>query len=260
MTWDVITVTLNAEKEISRCINSVKKQKQIDAIHTIFDGGSKDSTKTIIRSELYEGLQLVLGRDQGIYDALNQAIATTSNEFVAILHSDDYFDDELVLKHIQECFEQNPSVEIVFCRVNYRDKEHGRSIRCSEVPNSKYLKYFFLLGGQLAHPGIFVRRNVYHHLVYHDDFKISADYLFQLKCFFDFDFQFIGTTKASVTQQTGGTSQKNLTAFRIGKIELYKAWRIYLGRSPFAAGLIVCLNIMRKIFMHLKRKIERKKV
>ena len=50
MNWDIITVTLNAEGNISRCINSVKNQKLVEVVHTIFDGGSTDGTQKIVKN------------------------------------------------------------------------------------------------------------------------------------------------------------------------------------------------------------------
>ena len=50
MVWDVITVTLNSEKYINRCISSVKEQKCVEYNHLIFDGGSNDLTVNIVET------------------------------------------------------------------------------------------------------------------------------------------------------------------------------------------------------------------
>ena len=256
MVWDVITVTLNSEKYINRCISSVKEQKSVHYNHVVFDGGSNDSTVKIVESLASSKLKLVRGKDSGIYDAINQAIALTVNDFVAILHSDDYFDDDYILSNIQRCFESDPSLDIIYCKVNYRHKTNSPVIRCSETPNPKSLKKFYLLGGQLAHPGIFVRRRVYEKIKYHSDFLISADYLFQLKCFFEHKLNFMVTREGSVTQQTGGTSQRDLKAFWVGKKELYKIWKMHLRRSAFISFSILLLNIFRKSLMYLTKKLN----
>jgi glycosyltransferase involved in cell wall biosynthesis len=50
MKISIITVTYNAEKYLSDCIDSVLKQDYHNIEHIIVDGGSTDGTLEIIRS------------------------------------------------------------------------------------------------------------------------------------------------------------------------------------------------------------------
>ena len=53
LTYSVITICLNSENTIQKCIDSVLRQKILPAEYIFVDGGSTDSTV-----ELIEALQL----------------------------------------------------------------------------------------------------------------------------------------------------------------------------------------------------------
>ena len=101
-----------------------------------------------------------------------------------------------------------------------------------------------------------MRRGLYEKIKYNSDFLISADYLFQLTCFFEYKINFMVAQEVSVTQQTGGTSQRDLKAFWVGKKELYKSWKIHLRRSAFMSLSIVLFNVFRKGLMYLTKKLN----
>ena len=89
----VVTVCLNSEKTIKKCLESVIQQNYPkDKIeHIIIDGGSKDRTLKIIKtkSKLIKFIQSK--KDKGIYDAMNIGIKKCSGDVIVILNSDDFF-------------------------------------------------------------------------------------------------------------------------------------------------------------------------
>lgn len=254
MSWDIVTVTLNADTTISRCIASVKNQKSIFYTHTILDGGSTDSTVKLVNKNQHTRLKLLSGSDGGIYDALNKVIAMTSSDFVAILHADDYFGDDMLLKAVQNLFQQDTHLKLIYCEVNYYDAEKNKITRRSEVPEISDLNHFFRSGGQLAHPGIFVRREVYEAISFNENYRISADFQFQLQCFYKLKYKFMPLHKYCVIQQTGGTSQAGIHAFWLGKKELYDIWNRHFDKSIFNSARLVSYNILRKFMMYIKTK------
>ncbi len=89
----IITVVLNNEKQIKRCIKSVINQnypkKKIE--HIIIDGGSIDSTIHIIKKFKNNITYWHSRKDKGLYDAMNQGIRKSSGDIIGILNSDDYY-------------------------------------------------------------------------------------------------------------------------------------------------------------------------
>jgi glycosyltransferase involved in cell wall biosynthesis len=89
----VVTVCLNSEKTIDRCLKSLIHQnypkKNIE--HIIIDGGSTDNTlKKITKKNKY--IKFIQSKkDKGIYDAMNIGIKKCTGDIIVILNSDDFF-------------------------------------------------------------------------------------------------------------------------------------------------------------------------
>lgn len=91
----VITVVRNGESTIRRCVESVRELRAAlsataTIVHIIKDGGSTDGTLSIIR-DMGLGPEDILNcqADQGIYDAMNQAVALARDGYVLFINCDD---------------------------------------------------------------------------------------------------------------------------------------------------------------------------
>ena len=89
----VVTVCLNSEKTIERCLESVIQQNypKNKIEHIIIDGGSKDSTIKIIKKKHKHIKFFRSQKDKGIYDAMNIGIKKCNGDLIVILNSDDFF-------------------------------------------------------------------------------------------------------------------------------------------------------------------------
>lgn len=89
----IITVCLNSDKTILRCIDSVLNQNypknKIEYI--IIDGGSKDKTLKYIKKKINRIKYFESKKDKGIYDAMNKGLKRCNGEIIGILNSDDFF-------------------------------------------------------------------------------------------------------------------------------------------------------------------------
>lgn len=89
----IITVCLNSEKTINKCLESVIGQnypkKKIEYI--VIDGGSNDKTINIIKKKSNKIKYFHSRKDKGIYDAINMGLKKCTGDFIGILNSDDYF-------------------------------------------------------------------------------------------------------------------------------------------------------------------------
>ena len=87
--FSIITVVLNGEKYIERCIKSVLAQKVKNFEYIIVDGKSKDRTMSIIKKYKNKIKKIISKKDRGIYDAFNKGMSLCSGKYICIVNSDD---------------------------------------------------------------------------------------------------------------------------------------------------------------------------
>ena len=113
MKISIVTVSYNSSLTISRTIESVLSQKNIDLEYIIVDGASKDGTVDIIRqyAEKKSCIKWISEKDNGIYDAMNKGISFATGEVIGILNSDDYYAGDTVLEEIVKTFCDDNTLE-----------------------------------------------------------------------------------------------------------------------------------------------------
>jgi glycosyltransferase involved in cell wall biosynthesis len=169
--FTIITVTLNSENTIQRCINSLNAQSFKDFEYIIVDGVSHDSTLQIIDNNRDLVDSLISEVDSGLYDAMNKGISIARGRFVGILNSDDEFLPEtlyLVNKHL----ESNPDSQVI-----YGDLRIGESM--TEI---LIVPFNEILTRMIPHPTVFVSLETYqNHGVFNTKYQVAADYEFMLR-------------------------------------------------------------------------------
>lgn len=106
--FTVITICLNAEENINDTIRSVLGQTCTDFEYIIKDGLSKDKTVEIAQSYnsafLERGIsyRIISQADQGIYDAMNQAVQEAQGEWVLYMNAGDIMANASVLEQVKE--------------------------------------------------------------------------------------------------------------------------------------------------------------
>lgn len=104
--FTVITICMNEERNIDATIRSVLAQTYIGYEYIIKDGLSKDRTVEI--AQLYasafaeKGIpyRIISQSDQGIYDAMNQAVQEAHGEWVLFMNAGDLLADASVLQRV----------------------------------------------------------------------------------------------------------------------------------------------------------------
>jgi len=89
----IVTVCLNSEKTIERCIKSVlnQKYKKTNIELIIIDGKSVDRTIEIVKKYKSKIFYYESKIDKGIYDAINKGIKMSTGDIIGILNSDDFY-------------------------------------------------------------------------------------------------------------------------------------------------------------------------
>lgn len=91
--FSIITPCLNRAKYIKYAVDSVLAQKNISFEHIIIDGGSTDGTLELLKQ--YPHLQIQIGEDQGMYDAINRGLKLAKGRIIGFLNSDDLYADDV---------------------------------------------------------------------------------------------------------------------------------------------------------------------
>jgi glycosyltransferase involved in cell wall biosynthesis len=164
--FTIITVTLNSEKTLQRCINSLKAQNYKNFEYIIIDGVSWDLTLQIIDENQDIIDTLISEADSGLYDAMNKGIAVARGRFVGIINSDDEYLPEtlnLVKKHL----ESNPREQVIYGDLFMGDGMHEiLSVPINEISSR-----------MIPHPTVFVSLETYQkHGVFNTSYKVAADY------------------------------------------------------------------------------------
>jgi len=101
MRISIVTPTLNAERFISDCVNSVRHALAgLEYEHVIIDGVSTDGTWEYLKMQ--PDLRLFQGRDGGMYEALNRGVQESRGELIGHLNADEQYNREGVLDVMQK--------------------------------------------------------------------------------------------------------------------------------------------------------------
>ena len=113
----VITVVLNNEKTVRRCLNSVFSQSYTNIEYLVIDGGSTDRTLNIIKEHIDRIDYAVSEKDGGIYAAMNKGIRLAKGEYIALINSDDWLEPDGIRHSIDHILSSGAEVSIGHAKV-----------------------------------------------------------------------------------------------------------------------------------------------
>lgn len=102
MKFSIVTVCLNPGEKLALTLESVLRQTYVDVEILLKDGGSTDGSVERWQQENMERpgaerVKVYVEKDAGIYDAMNQAVAHSTGDFVLFLNCGDVLADHEVL-------------------------------------------------------------------------------------------------------------------------------------------------------------------
>lgn len=176
----VITASYNSARTIEQTIQSVVGQTYGNIEYIIIDGGSTDGTVDIIKKYEDKIAYWVSEPDKGIYDAFNKGVQAATGEYVQFLGSDDCLCDVSSIKNVI----QNLSIDVDILSANVWEVEGRWSIQ-RIINNAHAIDKRRFNGNMIPHPGMFTRRELLLEHPFDISYKIAADYLFFLTCYYD---------------------------------------------------------------------------
>lgn len=217
----VITVTLNSEKTILRCLKSVAMQEGVEIEHIIQDAQSADATIKIARS-FSDKLKVYIENDNGCYDGMNLALSKATGDFLIFLNSDDFFSNKHSLLQLTSGF-TSPNIALVAGSVLIIDST-GSVVRNYQAKPGIYKRTSTL---QLPHPGCVYRtRNLEEKQIKFDSsFRIAADLKLQIELIDLGGYEARVIPDMVTYMATGGASSENLRARVNGWRESARVYR-----------------------------------
>jgi glycosyltransferase involved in cell wall biosynthesis len=106
----IVTTTLNCAELIPGLIKSLLAQSDRDFDWVVADGGSTDGTIEAVRQFPSDRVQVIAGRDFGIYDALNKALAGVTSDYYLVVGADDSLTNTAVASYKRAASIDNPDI------------------------------------------------------------------------------------------------------------------------------------------------------
>ena len=207
----VITVVFNGQATLEKTILSVIGQTYDNVEYLIIDGGSTDSTCSILAKHDSQIDLWISEKDHGIYDAINKGIKLSHGDWVYVLGADDILLDSLreIAKYLKD-----------FTTVYYGDV-YCPGLHCLYDGKFTFTK---LIRKNICHQSIFYPKRVYEIYTYNQVHPQVADYELTLKVFGDtrFTFAYIPVCVAIYNDRDGASKSKPDIKFAMHKKEIIK--------------------------------------
>lgn len=285
MRFSVITVCLNPGRKLYTTLESVLRQSCGDFEVIVKDGGSSDGSvekwqrKDGEEEGAAEGegaalpasgrVRVFVEKDKGIYDAMNQAVAHASGDFVVFMNCGDVFADEKVLERVEEHIrEQEKTGTDLKKLVFYGDTVNGQNgVTIASAPK---ITGFTCYRNIPCHQSCFYARQLCVEKTYDLQYRIRADYDHFLWCFYRAKAGFVHVGFPISVYEGGGYSEsrennkrdleehKQITEAYMGRGELLK-YRTFMALTLAPLRRAVAQSrVFSGIYHLLKEKLYRK--
>jgi len=192
----IITPTYNSEATVQACIDSVAQQTYRPIEHLFIDGLSTDNTVEIIEAACrkYPHIRLISEKDDGIYDAMNKAMALAHGDYFYFLGSDDrLFQTTTLTELFGDVDEPGHAVIYGNVKVSGGDMKWARE---GAVYDGAFT-FEKLLQRNICHQAMFYPRSlVLRAGLYNPSYKVTADWDYNLRAFSLAPFQYKNVTVA----------------------------------------------------------------
>ena len=243
----IIVAVFNGKATLQQCIDSVAQQTYPNKELIIIDGGSKDGTVDVLRTNQKEITYWISEPDRGIYNAWNKGLAQATGEWICFLGADDYFWDVQVLERMVRHLEKMPaSIRVAYGQIMIVNAR-GESLYLIGEHWQK-VKERFKQVMCIPHTGAMHRRSLFEqHGKFDESFRIAGDYELLLRELKSADAFFI-TGVISTAMRQGGISSvpaNSLLQLR----EVRRAQRMYGQYFPGRFWLMAMMRVYMRLLL-----------
>ena len=203
----VITVCLNAEKEIGFTIDSVLKQDYTNYEYLIKEGGSDDSTIEIAEkyinrfSEKNIPFRIISEKDEGLYDAMNQSAQYAKGEWIIYINAGDELFDNKVLSLLSS--EISDQYDILYGDAVLTENEKYKLLKAGCLERFKYTN-------PICHQASLTRTDIIRKNLFDKRYFIASDFDLFLRLYLLNDKRFKKPDIVFCVYRLGGVSNSRV--------------------------------------------------
>lgn len=164
----IITVSLNEAQSLKITIDSVVQQDYINKEFIIIDGGSRDESLEIIKSNKSHIKKFVSEPDNGIYYAMNKGVDLATGDYTIFMNSGDLFYES---NTISKVFSNTTNKDVIYGNTLWKFYGNNRLIKASNLANLRYELPF-------NHQSVFVKTSLIKKFKFNTAYKFIADFEF----------------------------------------------------------------------------------
>ena len=222
MLLSIVIPTYQSGQYIGAALQSVRAQTFKDYEIIIIDGGSIDDTLSVVNKFDNLPIRFYQEPDKGVYDAMNKGISLAIGDWVYFMGSDDSLYDDRVLE----------SIALVGA-TEKADVLYGDVVLASSGKRyaGEFSLHRLLFSENICHQAVFYKRSIFNRIGHYNlDYKIWADWDFNIRCFkhTEFVINYLDIVVALYNDQSGVSSKEDvvlvteLPLFYLYQIEFLK--------------------------------------
>lgn len=180
----VVTVMLNALRDFQITAKSVKVQTYSNLEYVVIDGGSTDGTQEYAAKNRKDFAVYINEKDDGIYNAMNKAVAECSGDYIIFMNAADEFASPTTVDDIIN--NADLSADFIYGD-RYRTEVNGIRTyeKAGDLSDIFYTEVVY-------HQAVFNSRTLLLRYPYDESFRLAADYKFILDRYVDgFKFNYV---------------------------------------------------------------------
>ena len=188
----VIVPIYNAEKYLSRCLDSILMQSNADVELILINDGSTDKSEEIINTYLgryKSSIKYIKTKNSGVANARNLGLDKATGDYIIFVDADDYIDKNL-FKNLKQYMDKN--IDIIKYKAILETEEEEK-IGVLEGPNNFFFKEGFYHEDFGLIPLIILKANTfistdiqgYHYVQSKNSLMRSTNYEKNVKKIFD---------------------------------------------------------------------------
>lgn len=179
--YSIIVVCLNSGGRLADTVASVRAQTYRDYEIIIKDGGSTDGS--LERLPRDEKTRVFCGKDNGIYDAMNQAVAEARGRYLLFLNTGDSLYANGVLEEIAHAIQTKEDSAKEMPDIVYGNLYH--KALDTVIYASPQINDFTCYRNVPCHQSCFYHRSLFEERGYNPRYNVRADYEHFLWCYYE---------------------------------------------------------------------------